>query len=216
MNTLTAISTALPNVLETPDGNRIGRRHHVQDFHLDVAQLDRFNRLLARLGRQAAPLECDQVATAARELCDPSTPDVAPPCIGQRMGRVRNLSRMIADRNWTTANDAMEVATTVLGYVRTGADLIPNRMRRVGRLDDAIVIQTAWPQLEAEVASYLDYCRLHLIEASLRGGQNGSFRFTRSDWEAARAAESALGASQRRIRTSSYLPAVTASQFQIH
>lgn len=215
MNAL--ISTALPNVLEHSDGVRTGRRHHVQDFQLDLARLDRFNHLLARLGRQAAPLDLDQVATAARELSDDSsTPDVAPPCIGLRMGRVGDLSRMVADRDWTPANDAIDVTATVLGYIGTDEDLIPDRMRRVGRLDDAIVIETAWPQLEAEVASYLDYCRLHRIEASLRGVQNSSFRFTRSDWEAARAAESAGAASRRRIRTSSYLPAAAASLFQIH
>lgn len=216
MNALTNISTDLPDVLEHPADIRIGRRHHVQEFHLDVARLDRFNRLLAGLGRQAAPLDCDQVATAARELSDPSTPDVAPPCIGLRMARMGNLSRMVSDRDWTPANDAMDAAATVLEYVRAEDDLIPDGMRRVGRLDDAIVIETAWPKLEVEIASYLDYCRLHVVEASLRGVQNNAFRFTRSDWEAARAAESALATSQHRIRTSSYVPAAAASLFQIN
>lgn len=218
MNTMTATAaaTALPTILDRPNGRLIGRREHIQDFCLGQAELDRFNDLLARLGRTDSPLDRDQLATAARELCDSTTPDVAPPCIDERLGRVGNLSSMISDRNWTPANDAIDVAAQVVGYVRGDDDLIPDRIGRLGRLDDAIVIETAWPQLADEVAHYLDYRRLHRVEASLRGLGSTAFRFTRSDWEAARAAEAALVAQQRRIRTHSYLPAAAAGLFQIH
>lgn len=216
MTAITATAAALPTILDHPNGLLIGRREHVQDFCLGQAELDRFNDLLARLGRKDAPLDRDQLATAARELSDSNTPDVAPPCIDERMGRVGNLSSMITDRNWTPANDAIDVAAQVVGYVRRDDDLIPDRLRRVGRLDDAIVIETAWPRLAAEVADYLDYRRLHRVEASLRGLVSTAFRFTRSDWEDARAAEAALAAQQRRIGTHSYLPAAAASLFQIH
>ena len=81
---------------------------------------------------------------------------------------------------------------------------------------DGIVVETAWPRLAREVADYRDYRRLHRIEASLRGLSSAAFRFTRSDWEAARAAEAALESHQRRIRTHSYLPAAAAGLFQIH
>ena len=214
--TATAAATALPTILDRPNGLLIGRREHVQDFCLGQAELDRFNDLLARLGRKESPLDRDQLATAARELSDSNTPDVAPPCIDERMRRVDQLASMITSRDWTPANDAIDVAAKVVEYVRRDDDLIPDRLRRVGRLDDAIVIETAWPHLAAEVASYLDYCRLHFVEASLRGLESTTFRFTRSDWEAARAAEAALATQQRRIRTHSYLPAAAASLFQIH
>lgn len=216
MNAMTDTAASLPTILGHPNGLLIGRREHVQDFCLAQAEVDRFNDLLVQLGRQDAPLDRDQLATAARELSDSNTSDVAPPCIGQRMGRVDQLSRMITDPNWAPANDAIDVAAKVVGYVRRDDDLIPDRLRRVGRLDDAIVIETAWPQLAAEVASYLDYCRLHCVEASLRGLGSNSFRFTRSDWEAARAAEAALVTQQCRIRTHSYLPVAAAGLFQIH
>jgi len=216
MNAMTNTAAALPTILDHPDGLFIGRREHIQDFCLAQAEVDRFNELLVQLGRQDAPLERDQLATAARELSDSNTPDVAPPCIDQRMGLVDQLSRMIMDPDWTPANDAIDVAAKVVGYVRRDDDLIPDRLRRVGRLDDAIVIETAWPRLATEVASYLDYCRLHRVEASLRGLGSTSFRFTRSDWEAARAAEAALVTQQCRIRTHSYLPVAAAGLFQIH
>jgi len=217
MNAMTATAAAaLPTILDHPTGLLIGRREHVQDFCLGQAELDRFNDLLARLGRKDSPLDRDQLATAARELCDSNTSDVAPPCIDERMRRAGYLPAMIASRDWTPANDAIDVAAAVIGYVRAEDDLIPDRLRRVGRLDDAIVVETAWPRLAREVADYRDYRRLHRIEASLRGLSSAAFRFTRSDWEAARAAEAALVTQQRRIRTHSYLPAAAAGLFQIH
>ncbi|HSM11366.1 MAG TPA: hypothetical protein VK827_07335 [Lysobacter sp.] len=216
MNAMTATAADLPTILDHRNGLLVRRREHVQDFCLGQGELDRFNDLLARLGRKDSPLDRDQLATAARELSDSNMPDVAPPCIDERMRRVDPLTRMIGSRDWTPVNDAIDVATTVVEYVRRDDDLIPDRLRRVGRLDDAIVIETAWPRLAAEVASYLDYCRLHLVEASLRGLGATSFRFTRSDWEAARAAEATLEAQLRRIRTHSYLPAAAANLFQIH
>jgi len=212
MNAMFATTAALPTILNQPS-IRIGRRRQIDDFCPDASDLDRFNRLLAKLGRRMAPLNRDQLATAARELCDRSTRGTAPPCIGLRMRRVASLSRMIADPGWHPANETIDVAGLVIDYVRGDNDLIPDRLRKVGRLDDAIVIETAWPRLEAEVEGYLDFQRVRLLEAELRGSTE--FEFTRADWEQARAAEAALIAHQRSVREHSYVPSA-AGMFHVH
>src|SRR5690606_2900637 len=112
-------------------------------------------------------------------------------------------------------NDARAVASRVVGYVRGHDDLIPDQLPRVGRLDDAIVIDTAWPLLAAEVDEYLDYRRLRRIEAQLRGCTTRDFGFTREQCQQAFRAEAALAAHQRSVREHSYLPAST-SRFQVH
>src|SRR3546814_4573423 len=78
-----------------------------------------------------------------------------------------------------------------MDYVRSRRDLIPEDLPRVGRLDDAIVIDAAWPRLADEVACSLDYCRIRRIEAELRECDVSQFTFGRADWEQARRAESA-------------------------
>jgi len=72
---------------------------------------------------------------------------------------------------------------------RESGDLIPHRLRRIGRLDDAIGIETAWPRLVDE----RDY----------------------RDRESGRAAEAALLEHQRRVRAASYVP-LAANLFRVH
>ena len=214
MNALIA-TAALPTILEQPPSIHTGRREHIDDFLLVTDEIDRFNQLLVRLGRNSAPLNRDQIATAARELCARNTPGAALPCIGQQMRRVAVLSWMVADRAWSPANDANDVASTVIEYVRGTNDLIPDRLGRIGRLDDAIVVDAAWPRLAPEVESYLDFRRMRQLEVTLRGCGSAAFAFTRADWLQARTAEAAIRSHKRSIRDRSYLPAV-ASLFQVH
>jgi hypothetical protein len=125
------------------------------------------------------------------------------------------LSQMLEDRAWAPANDAIAPAGTVLDYLRGQDGLIPDWIPQVGRLDDAIVIDTAWPRLAGEVLSYQDFCRLRLIEAHLHQQEASAFRFDRNDWEVARRAELALREHQRRVRASSYVPTAP-GVFRVH
>src|SRR3546814_15870343 len=75
---------------------------------------------------------------------------------GQQRKRATSIGLMIDDPAWQPANDAAAPAALVMDYVRSRRDLIPDDLPRVGRLDDAIVIDAAWPRLADEVACYLD------------------------------------------------------------
>lgn len=213
MNALANIQP-LPSILETAP-TRPGRRQHIGDFRLDESQLERFNALLVQLGRNQEPLDLDRLATAARELSDASTAASAPACIGQRMRRVAAAALMVADPDWTAANDASDIAREVIGYVRGRDGLIPNQLPKVGRLDDAIVIDAAWPRLADEIGYYIDFRRLLRMEAALRGIEERHFGFDRDQWQLAHTAEAALIAHQRNVREGSYLSAPDAV-FRIH
>lgn len=218
MNAILATARPLPAALQqrpaptVPSAQR-RRRSHVGGFRLAALEVDRFNAFLISLGRSQAPYDRDQLATAARELCDCSTG--LAPTIGFQMRRAAAAALMVDDPAWDTDNEARAVASRVVSYVRGHNDLIPDQLPRVGRLDDAIVIETAWPLLAAEVDEYLDYRRLRRIEARLRGCAPGGFGFTRAQWQHAFRAETALAAHQRSVREHSYLPA-SASRFQVH
>lgn len=214
MNTALNIVQPLPAILDRADPARPHRRHSANGYALAAAEIDRFNALLARLGR-SEPLDSDQVAAAARELCGRSVYDGAAPCIRARLRRLAMVDRMLGDRQWDQDGPAHETGRLVVAYARGRDDLIPDYVPQVGRLDDAIVLETAWPQLVDEVDEYLDYCRLRAIEAHLRERAVAGFRFSRRDWAEARQAERALAEHQRRVRMSSYLPRGVAL-FQVH
>ncbi len=192
------------------------RRHLVGDYPVDQAALDHFNRLLAKLHH--LPLACDQLATAARELIDePRAAARYPAPIAQRLELADQIDRMVCDHRWLAPCQASETARLVVDYLHGEGygRLIPASVPTVGRLDDAIVIDAAWPQLAGEVESYKDYCRLRTIEAELRGCDVASMPFSRTDWQRARVLEGALIAHCRHGGASSYLPAQGPALFRV-
>ncbi|WAC63399.1 YkvA family protein [Pseudoxanthomonas sp. SL93] len=218
MNTLQNIQNPtfpLPSILDSvPAFSLLRRRKSIGHYRLNSVDLDRFNRLLARLGRRQGPLAMDQVVTAARQLAAPGG-DTAPECIAQRIARLESVAAMVRDTAWEAANDAADCAQLVLDYAGDPQDLIPDWLPRVGRLDDAIVVEAAWPTLAREVASYRDFQRLRTLEACLRGCAPQELPFSREAWEAARRHEAALNAHRRHVREGSYAP-VEADRFRVH
>ncbi|MEG3192852.1 YkvA family protein [Lysobacter sp. D1-1-M9] len=213
MNALLANDYPLPSILESsmPGPHR---RRRIDTFCPGESGIVLFNGLLSQLGGAQA-VDCDQLATAGRKLRGRTTLEVAA-SIHQRMRRAAATARMVRDAGWAAANDAADAARLMLDYVRRPDDLIPDRLPGIGRLDDAIVVDLAWPRLSTEVQSYMDFRRLRRIEAALRNcSALATFGFTRADWQEARLAEAALSAHQRQVREHSYLPAA-AALFRVH
>ena len=215
MNAMLATAIPLPAILDQSSPIGPSRRHRIDGFHLTNASVDRFNTLLANLGRRGAPLDCDRLATAARELRDHAAGSSEPACILQRMKRLQAAASMVEDAQWEPANDAGNLASLIVQYANGRFQLLPNYLPTIGHLDDAIAVEAAWPSIRAEVADFLDYCRVRSLEAGLRGREPGAFGFTRSDWEEARRAEYCLDRQRRCIRESSYLPLIE-PRFAIH
>lgn len=195
------------------DPSRPVRRHQVGSYPLHRDGLDRFNHVLAGLGQAA--LDCDQLATASRDLAQHPDSGRFPAAIEQRMRRATTIGLMLADPSWQAANDAVAPAHLVMSYVLSNQDLIPDDLPLIGRLDDAIVIDAAWPQLADEVGCYLDYYRVREIEAGLRGCDVRQFDFSRADWEQARRAEAAWIAHCRDAGARSYLPSAAPACFRV-
>ena len=215
----TAAATSLPAILDesfssSGSAPAIRRRRQIQDLNFTPADLDRFNRLLADLGRRSAPLDRDQLATAGRQLSHHGV--TAPPaCIALRMSRLATVLDMVADPGWTPSIEAYAVARRVLDYVKSHGTTSPDQIREQARLDDAIVIETAWPAIAEEIDLYLDFLQLRRFEADLWHCEATKFAFTRQDWENDRAIAAALKAHQQRVRENSYLPP-RSGLFRIH
>ncbi|MEZ0471956.1 hypothetical protein [Luteimonas salinilitoris] len=189
------------------------RRRRVGNHLIDPGALQDFNRLLARL--HAPPVDPDQLASAARRLTPQRNPELAPDWIVKRMRRATAINLMLADPGWQPADDAVAPARLVVEYLRGDRDLIPDDLPRLGRLDDALVVEAAWPQLAGEVRDYLDYCRVRRIEAELRGCGESEFTFSRQDWSQAHRAESAWIAHCRKVGRRSYLPSAASRGFRV-
>jgi hypothetical protein len=216
MNAQIASLLPLPAALQPSSRARPHRQdRRAAGAHVTIRSkaLARFNRLLVRL--QHVPLDREQLVAAWRELADRSSGERCAAGIAQRLQLAEAVERMIRDATWQPANAAIVPARVVVDYVHGPHELIPEPPAPTGRLDDAILVDAAWPQLCGEVDSYLDYCRLRAIEAELCGCKVQEFVFTREDWLQARHAEAGLLAHVRRVGRSSYVPAATTAVFRV-
>lgn len=213
MNAVATFAPLRQTASRTPSRERPARRRRIGDHLPDPVALEDFNRLLARL--QAPPVEPDQLASLARRLAPQTSGGAAPAWIAGRMRNAAAINLMLSDAAWEPDERCVEAACLVMGYLRRSDDLIPDQLPRLGRLDDALVVEAAWPQLAGEIGQYLDYCRLRRIEAALRGCGESGFAFDRNDWRQARLAERAWTARCREIGLRSYLPAVSPCRFRI-
>ena len=213
MNALSAhcmpASSTAPSATDTPPA----RRRRVGGFTVAAGALDRFNQLLARLGHCDVGL--DELATLSRRLAPADGSDRPSPWIVQRLRRGVTINLMVSDPSWELDEQRAEAAVVVATYLRDRNDLIPDDLPRIGRFDDAFVIDAAWPQLAVEVRSYLDFCRVRHVEAGLRGCGDSDFAFSRSAWREASQAEKAWIAHCRETGRRSYLPARGADHFRV-
>lgn len=220
MNIPLASIAPLPEALSRPGLNGSGRRHRIGQHDIDPGILRHFNDLLAQIDLDHVPLDRDQVASAARELVDRNVEErvdgIAPRCIRQRMRRAGAIDLMFHDPEWDARPSPAFAARLVVDYIRGSVSVIPNALPVVGRLDDAVMVETAWPQAAAEVRDYLDFCRVRRIEAELRNERRLHFGFTRANWVAARQAEAEWIAHCRRVATSTYVPAGGVRGFRVN
>jgi len=191
-----------------------GRRQRIDSFTPDPDALTRFNAVLARLGWHRAPLDSDQLATAARNLQRDVNSD-RPVCIDVRVQQARQLADMLGDHDWQVDERALPVANEVVAYLQGDWHLLPGNLLMAGQLDDALALDTAWPQLRPELANYQDFRRLRAREAEYRGCRYEEVGFDRQAWREARELEARLSEQLRRIRETSYAP-VQPAFFRVH
>ena len=123
---------------------------------------------------------------------------------------------MFKELDWEIEELAAWRSATLLEYFKSREVLFPNNAPVGGYLDDAILMEAAWPELRGEVSSFYDYRRLRRIEAEGRSKDENHFRFTRRDWLECREIEQRLMAQVRRTGLSSFVEMRSAPMFRIH
>lgn len=211
MNAMLTAELPLPRCLYQGADPRRHRRHLVDGVRIDPVAVDRFNHVLRQYADTAPVLDADRLATAARELSSSDARGSTADCIRIRLFRVKAAQAMAADRTWQAPADVVVLVGSLIEQIRRGEHLLPGGLPRVGHLDDALLVETAWPRLQSETIAYADFHRLRRL-ACERGERA---RFDREAWQRAREDEARLLAHERASRESSYL-AEAAPRFAIH
>lgn len=184
--------------LPLPPPSNDARRRQLGDLTLEDAAVARFNALLAELAPNAPRVSADQLVTLARWL-QAQPPGQAVAILSERLARAEQLRRMLNDGDWDVDADMRERARMLTSYLQQVDDLIPDDQPLVGHLDDALLVELAWPAFRAETLDYHDFCRFRSAERP-----RGTAAERRLAWENACLAEAALLQQRRDVRARRY------------
>ncbi|GAB3090933.1 hypothetical protein GCM10027159_04320 [Lysobacter terrae] len=81
-----------------------------------------------------------------------------------RLARMDELRGVLEDPAWD-CTDAMRMRINkLLAYIDREDDLIPDSLPLLGRLDDVLLIELAWPAFAEEANEYRDFCQYRRSE----------------------------------------------------
>lgn len=205
---LTFANHPAPAPLPWPEARPDGRRRHAGDWILDDHQVESFDALLHDICPVAPRVRPDQIAQVARWLL--SLPaEQAQAVLAERLARVDDLRALLEDPDWDRDSPGACRLRNLLGYFEHDG-LIPNHIPLLGRLDDVLLLELAWPALADEVEDYLDF-RAYRREASPAGDGPAQ----RQAWIRDRLDELAWQQHRHRIEASRYTPQPEMEAFHV-
>jgi len=204
----------LPSLYDGTAARR--RRHHVEGWDLDNGALRRFQRTAESL-RSGCPIpSVDAIASAARELTRQFGGARRAPCVVLRRRCLRAFEGMADEPAWGLDGELRERIASIAAYAAAPERLIPLDMPVVGGLDDALLVELAWPSLRFELDDYLSFRRLRVEEAARRGAHAHAIRYDRGQWLQARFAELAAIARARAHAREAYAGPAAPCLFRVH
>lgn len=195
----------LPWPAEQPQG----RRRHAGDWTLSDEQVAGFDALLHQVFPRAPRVRPDQIAQLSRWLLS-LPPEQAQAVLGERLDRIDELRALLDDPDWDRESPAARRLRNLLDYIDHDG-LIPNHIPLLGRLDDVVLLELAWPALVDEVEDYRDF-----RDFRDRAHPDGDGNARREQWIHARLDELAWQQQQRRVSESHYSTLEAAPGFRVH
>ena len=81
-----------------------------------------------------------------------------------RLQRMEELRALLNDPAWDSHEAIRARINKLLAYVDREDDLIPDTLPLLGRLDDVLLIELAWPAFAEEADEYRDFCNYRNVE----------------------------------------------------
>ena len=205
---------ALP--LPLPSAARQHRRHHIHGLFLAPTRLQHFTAAAERMHCMNHLPDADTIASTARLLLARFPGFRHAPPVQLRLRCIKALHTMSRESKWIPDASALDCISAIDAYAACNERLVPDDVPVVGGLDDALLVELAWPRLAAGIADYLDFRRARTEQARRLGIHSDRMRFTRRDWLDVRLEERAWRHHQRNHGLSHYTSDPVASRFRVH
>lgn len=205
---------ALP--LPRPSAVRFHRRRRIPGLFLAPTPLRRFAAAAESLHSASHLPDADAIASTARLLLARFPGFRHAPPVHLRLRCMTALRTMSREPDWSLDSSTVERIAAIQAYAACNERLVPDDVPVVGGLDDALLVDLAWPTLSAEITDYLDFRRARTEQARRLGIHPDRMRFTREDWLEVRMEEHAWRQHQRTQGLSHYTANPVAPRFLVH
>lgn len=121
------------------------------------AAVANFDALLHEINPDALRVDIPRLQAVAEWLAA-LPPERARRLLSDRLDRIELIRAMLADPDWDTDAGTRARVGRLIAYMDRDDDLIPDGTPALGMLDDALMLELAWPALEDEVEQYRDFC----------------------------------------------------------
>lgn len=209
------MQTVLEN-LSIPAPAQRARRHRIAGREPPGPTVDRFQSVARVLAARGEVPTLDGIASAARVLLQAHAGHAGVPGIRQRRRYLQALRMLAREPGWQLAPEQAQRIELLERYACGEDRLVPDTVPVIGGLDTALLVDLAWPLLGPDAEAYLDFRRMRIEEALLRGQHPRDFPFDREQWLEARRAELALIAHVCDRGARSYVPPAPPALFTVH
>ncbi|QDH70641.1 YkvA family protein [Marilutibacter alkalisoli] len=120
------------------------------------AAVAQFDALLHEINPDAPRVDIPRLQAVAEWLVE-LPEEQARPLLATRLERIELIRTMLADPGWDTDEGTRARVNRLVAYFDREDDLIPDGTPSLGMLDDALMLELAWPMVENEVEQYRDF-----------------------------------------------------------
>ncbi|MCY7355631.1 MAG: hypothetical protein LH470_11270 [Lysobacter sp.] len=124
-------------------------------MHLDHARVVDFNALLHELHPDVVHVDSKRLDALADWLLRLPEDD-ARQVLDRRLTRLQQLRAVLDDTDWDADPATRARLAKLFAYLDNHDDLIPDSTTRLGRLDDVLLAELAWPAFADEADDYAD------------------------------------------------------------
>jgi uncharacterized membrane protein YkvA (DUF1232 family) len=126
-------------------------------IELSERDLRHFRRELRKARESVRIADDEEIVAAASELAVRLRAARLPDFVTGRLGKLESMLAMVTDADWPLADRERAPVLAALAYLCDPDDLIPDSIPGIGLLDDAVMIELVFRELQHEIESYEDY-----------------------------------------------------------
>ena len=167
-------------------------------LELNDRDLKHFEDAMEAAKKAAAGKGEKEIVDCAAKLLADAQGEHVPDFILDRLLRLDDLIAMVRDEGWSLPAEDRQRVLSALTYFCEPADVIPDHVKVLGYLDDAVMIELCVRDLKHEIDAYDEFCDYREREAKRHGVEPS--KVGRAEWLGGRREELVERMHRRRAR----------------